>query len=101
MRTIVILTNVFVFMALVGTQGGLMIEFDKADDWTPMPAWLSNPADKPIAQAAGGAAEFRVDEPRKRMKWRASVQPFNAVDAGYLVMRYRALNLASAEDYLL
>ena len=101
MRVIVILTNVFVFTALVFTQGGLTMEFDNVDDWTPMPVWLSNPADKLIARAVGGVAEFRVDEPRKGMKWHASVQLFNAVDAGYIVMRYRALNLAPAEDYLL
>jgi len=105
MRTIIVLTIVSALTFLALTGSGIAAEFDSefgnVDAWRAMPTWLPNPADRPVAHTTGGIAEFRIDEPHRGMKWHVRVSPFNAVGGGYLVMRYRALNLAPAADYLL
>ncbi len=72
----------------------LPAEFDSAEGWQAQPSFLGNPADRPSVEAGGGIVTLGVNEPGKGMKWTFAVQPFDAADEPYLVMRYRAENTA-------
>jgi len=82
-------------------QEAMPIEFDRSEAWKPQPTWLANPATDPGVKAAEGVATFTIREPRLGMKWRAEIKPFRPLEAGYLVVRYKAESVLGGADYFL
>ena len=77
-------------------------EFTGTTPWQTRPDWVSNPSPAPSATANDGVVCFRVDEPGRGMKWSRSLPRVSLAEAPWLVMRYRAQNLAQQrEDYLI
>ncbi|MBI3923617.1 MAG: hypothetical protein HY318_19515 [Armatimonadetes bacterium] len=76
------------------------VDFSKLGGWQAEPGWLPNPAERPVSQARGASAEFQVNEPRTGMKWRLVRVPDHLMASGYLVVRYRAVDVALSSDYL-
>ncbi|MFW6162410.1 MAG: hypothetical protein ACODAJ_06540, partial [Planctomycetota bacterium] len=76
-------------------------EFDDAARWEPRPTWLSNASKTASMSSEEGVACFRVDEPRRGMKWAASVPVVSLLDTPWLVVRYRAEHLVrESGDYV-
>jgi len=76
-------------------------DFDKPGRWTPQATWLANPSPTASVTSDGKAACFRVDEPRKGMKWSAPMPVVALDETPWLVVRYRAENLnIASDDYL-
>ena len=91
----------------VGDDGGLddfggSESFTRLERWTPQDRWLSNPSPTASAARDGQALSFRVAEPRKGMKWSAALAPIAPAETPYLVVRYRAENVDTANsDYFI
>lgn len=94
------LVRVLVVLALCGcahcalAQAILPLEFDADPGWQPQPSYLSNPAAGATVSVADGTCTFRVEESGRGMKFLLSVKPFGASEARYLLLRYRARDLA-------
>lgn len=77
-------------------------EFDSVADWEARPYWLGAPADHPVARSENGVGTFAIAEPGRGMKWVRSLRDVDVDLCPWLVIRYRAINLAAeAMDYLL
>ena len=70
------------------------VEFDADPGWIAHPTFLSNAAAAPEVIAEDGAVTLRVWEPGKGMKFELPLRDVTAETGIYLVLRYRALNLA-------
>ncbi|NPV46966.1 MAG: hypothetical protein HPY69_08400 [Armatimonadetes bacterium] len=75
-------------------QAILPLEFDTDPGWQPEPSFLSNPAAGAKVVVDDGVCSFRVDESGKGMKFLLSVEPVGVTEARYLLLRYRARDLA-------
>jgi len=75
-------------------QARLPLAFDRDPGFRPMPSYLQNVAAKPEVIVADGSVTLRVSEPGKGMKYQLDLQPFDSAYSPYLVLRYRAENLA-------
>ena len=93
-------------LASCGAAGGLddfhwREEFTDAGRFTAQVSWLSNPSKTASVAIDGEAAVFRVDEPRRGMKWSAPTPLISLADTPWLVLRYRAEKLnTQSTDYL-
>ncbi|NOY82790.1 MAG: hypothetical protein GXP31_17465 [Kiritimatiellaeota bacterium] len=72
----------------------LPLDFNSDPGWKARPRFLGNPADRPEVVAANGSATLRVAEPGRGMKFELQVKPFDSDAVAYLLMRYKARNLA-------
>ncbi len=72
----------------------LPLEFDSDPGWKARPSFLGNPADHPAVVAANSSVTLRVAEPGRGMKFELQVKPFDSGAAAYLLVRYKARNLA-------
>lgn len=72
----------------------LPLDFDTDPGWEPRPTYLGNPAANPTIEVADGALTLGVAEPGKGMKFQLPLSPLPSDLAAYLVVRYRAENLA-------
>ncbi len=85
--------------AAFGADGPGDIEFDHPENWQEMPIWTALPAQQASLETADGVAEFSIKEPGRAMKW-VYEYPTPLEASGWLIVRYRALNLADG-DYAL
>ena len=70
--------------------------------WQAHPTWLGNSSPTASVTRDGGALCFQVDEPGRGMKWSAPLPLTPLDERPFLVLRYRAENLATtSEDYLI
>ncbi|MBN2450646.1 MAG: hypothetical protein JXR77_09665 [Lentisphaeria bacterium] len=72
----------------------LPLEFEGEAVWRPRPTFLGNAASAPEVAVADGVAQLTVREPGKGMKFEAAVRPWRSDRAPYLLVRYRASDLA-------
>lgn len=89
-RTLLLLS----LSSLCFAQARLPLQFDHDPGWQPKPTFLPNPAAAPKISAQDGAVTLSVSEPGKGMKFELPLRPFDAEGAAYLVLRYKAQNLA-------
>lgn len=93
MRTAVPLLAILLLGAAFA-QAKLPLEFSTDPGFRPMPSYLGNPTAKPELSAADGAVTLRVAEPGKGMKFLLDLQRYDCGALPYLLLRYRAENLA-------
>ena len=75
--------------------------FDDPKPWTPRPSWVANASTTASVRAEDGTICFRVDEPRRGMKWSAPSLVIPIDEFPYLSIRYRAENIETGRtDYL-
>lgn len=72
----------------------LPLEFESAAGWEPRPSFLPNPAAGASVVLADGVVSLRVSEPGRGMKFELPMTPFRSTTTPYLVLRYRARDLA-------
>lgn len=72
----------------------LPAEFDDASGWEARPSFQADPASNPEVVAADGIVTLRVSEPGLGMKFALPLRPFDSDLHTYLILRYRAENLA-------
>ncbi len=75
-----------------------------ANTWRAEPSWLGNPAERhSVSPATGnGPLVFRVEQAGRGMKWQYRfAAPVSLAGHRFLVLRYRATNLAGYGDYAL
>ncbi len=72
----------------------LPLEFTTDPGWQSRPSFLANPAQQPEVRALDGCVTLRVAEPGKGMKFELPLQPFDSGSATFLLLRYRAQQLA-------
>ncbi|NSW57090.1 MAG: hypothetical protein HPY44_13845 [Armatimonadetes bacterium] len=75
-------------------QVRLPVDFSNDPGWIAHPTFLGNAAANPQVIAEDGAVTLRVSEPGKGMKFELPLRDVAAETSVYLVLRYRALNLA-------
>ena len=80
---------------LAAAQPRMPLEFESDPGWEARPTFLSNPTDRPEIAAKEGSVTLSVAQPGKGMKFALELRPFSVASAAYLVVRYRAQNLAS------
>jgi len=83
------------FSAMLGATAKPLVRLDVDPGWELRPTYLGNPAAQPELLVAAGTNILRVSEPGRGMKWELPVSPFNVADYTYLIVRYKAENLAS------
>ena len=77
-------------------------DFTGVARWIAQPSWLSAPSPTASVTTDGHTACFRVDEPRKGMKWSLALPMVPLAETPWLVLRYRAENLLrQSDDYFL
>ena len=77
----------------LGAQA-LPAEFDVPAGWEARPSFQGDPASNPEVTVADGIVTLRVSEPGLGMKFALPLRPFSSDLHTYLVLRYRAENLA-------
>ncbi|MHC4405895.1 MAG: hypothetical protein ACYTG0_40140, partial [Planctomycetota bacterium] len=76
-------------------------DFHQVQRWIAQPSWLTHPSPTASVTTDGQLACFRVDEPGSGMKWSAPMPSVWLEELPYLVVRYKAENLATeSTDYL-
>jgi len=92
---LVLLAAVACCTAAAQQRPALPLDFDGPEAlWEPRPTFQADPAEAPEIQVADGAVALRVSEPGRGMKFELQVRPFDSEINAYLVVHYRAENLA-------
>ena len=73
-------------------------DFAHAARWTRRPSWLSGASPTASVSSNAGVACFRVDGPGRGMKWSATMPAVTLEPSPWLVLRYRAENIAADSD---
>ncbi len=72
----------------------LPLEFTEGPLWEPRPSYVANAALRAEVAHEQGVASLRVAEPGRGMKFEIAVRPWRLALTPYLVLRYRARDLA-------
>ncbi len=101
MSTIVVLCLLLTGGAADIEELGWSLHFRDLDGWTRQPAWLGNASPTAAVTTDGETACFAVQEARLGMKWSLAVPAVAFDETPFLVVRYRAENVAtSGTDYV-
>jgi len=80
------------------TASSWKLDAGSVSRWQAMPGWLGNPSERASFRVEDKVLHLHVPEPGKGMKWRIEGRP---VDARYVVVRYRAINVEPKHDYFI
>ncbi len=83
-----------------GLLAGLYWEapLDRPEVWTPQPGWLSNVDPSAGVRAVKTGLAFRVPRAGRGMKWSRRMRPVWLPESPFLVLRYRARNVDTAQE---